>query len=104
MSKDLRLADAELDAVVAAVPWTDGPTLRWAKTNRAVANAATDKALRGVVAWLREQHALAGNQPCYLSEFADLLEEIANYPPGVTGNEPQIREKALREQETVNRG
>ena len=49
----LALSGAELDAVVAAVPWTDGPTLRWAKTNRAIADAATDNALRVVVKWLR---------------------------------------------------
>ena len=77
---DLRLTDAIREYLLQSGEIEEARWHRTSANDRAegMAKDIAGLALRGVVAWLREQHALAGNQPCYLSEFADLLEAPLN--------------------------
>lgn len=67
---EYRLTSTEL---LYAAPQGDWPPKQW----RAVADAATEKALRGVVAWLRERGPMGYTTgKMILSDTADQLETM----------------------------
>ena len=73
---NLRLTDAEIDAL-----WEKAPRNMSDRTlSKLVADAATDKALRGIVVWLRDRarnHSF-GHEADALDDAADELEAMLN--------------------------